>query len=289
MNGLGRPQGLLIGVAAVVLLSFLGPRPVAAIPLFAHQYDVTCAKCHSVIPHLNEFGAAFMASGYRIPGVQPGPAVPLSAKPNLVDSSENQGPGPDGAGLPKAIVDEVEVFTAGAIGTRSSFLVEQYAGRRRLARPAARRLGDRPPQPVGRPHPVLRAGRARSRCRCRSIPRRSATPTKSYAPYAQSVGANPFTFFDPKIGARVSARRPAARRERAVLRRSRSRSAKRASRPPAPTRWWCVQDAIGPLTLTTFGYQGTRDGDARHARSLPAHRLWPGLGSVGPLLERERA
>jgi hypothetical protein len=100
--------------------------PTPAVPLFSHQYDVTCARCHSVIPHLNDFGAAIMASGYRIPGVQPGPAFPLAGKTNLVGSSENQGSGPNGAGLPKAIVDEVELFTTGAIGTRAIYLVEQY-------------------------------------------------------------------------------------------------------------------------------------------------------------------
>ena len=115
--------GLLLAWAALAAK----PEPAPAIPVFAHQYEVTCDKCHSVIPHLNEFGAAFMANGYRIPGVKPGPAFPISAKTNLVDSSQNQGDGPNGAGLPKAIVDEVEIFTAGAIGSRASYLVEQYA------------------------------------------------------------------------------------------------------------------------------------------------------------------
>src|SRR5579871_2274090 len=115
-----------VGLGLVFLLSGPLSLPAAAIPLFAHQYGVTCSKCHSVIPHLNEFGAAFMASGDRIPGVQPGPAFPIAAKVNLVDSSENLGSGPNGAGLPKTIVDEIELFTAGAIGSRASYLLEQY-------------------------------------------------------------------------------------------------------------------------------------------------------------------
>ena len=68
-----------------------------------------------------------MANGYRIPGVKPGPAFPVSAKANLLASSENQGDGDNGAGLPKQIVDEIELFTAGGIGDRSAYLVEQYA------------------------------------------------------------------------------------------------------------------------------------------------------------------
>src|SRR5271156_4610816 len=102
------------------------PAAARAIPLFAHQYGVTCEKCHSVIPHLNEFGAAFMAYGERLPGVSSGPAFPLSVKTNLLASSENQGSGPNGAGLPKDIVDEIEAFTAGTIGSRANFFVEQY-------------------------------------------------------------------------------------------------------------------------------------------------------------------
>ncbi|HUZ50806.1 MAG TPA: hypothetical protein VMW12_13845, partial [Candidatus Dormibacteraeota bacterium] len=100
---------------------------ILGIALFAHQYGVTCEKCHTVVPHLNDFGAHFLASGDRIPGVAPGPATPIAVKVNLVASSMRQGSGEGGQGLPKAIVDEIEVFTAGAIGTRASYFVEQYA------------------------------------------------------------------------------------------------------------------------------------------------------------------
>src|SRR5580704_18647471 len=112
-------SGLLLALAAL-------PAAASAIPLYARQYGVSCEKCHSVIPHLNQFGAAFLAYGERFPGVSSGPAFPLSVKTNLVDSSEYQGEGPDGAGLPKAIVDEGEAFTSATIGLRANFLVEQY-------------------------------------------------------------------------------------------------------------------------------------------------------------------
>jgi len=89
-------RAALLAVAVFLAASLLleRPQPAPAIPIFAHRYDVTCAKCHSVIPHLNDFGAAFLASGERIPGAPPGPAVPFAAKINLVDSSENQGNAP---------------------------------------------------------------------------------------------------------------------------------------------------------------------------------------------------
>ena len=123
------PLGLLRRLALVILSigpALTLPLRAPAIPLFAHQLGVTCQKCHTVIPHLNDFGAHFMADGERVPGVKAGPAFPISVKTNLVDSSEYQGEGPDGKGLPKAIVDEIEVFTAGTIGSRANYFVEQY-------------------------------------------------------------------------------------------------------------------------------------------------------------------
>ncbi|HEY1868412.1 MAG TPA: hypothetical protein VGG70_08930, partial [Candidatus Cybelea sp.] len=93
---------------------------VIGIALFAHQYGVTCAKCHSVIPHLNDFGAAFLANGERFPGISSGPAIPLSTKVNVVDSSAYQGDGPNGQGLPKLIVDEIEAFTSATVGSRAN-------------------------------------------------------------------------------------------------------------------------------------------------------------------------
>ena len=112
---------LLSGLVTVGLAA-----PAQAIPLFAHQYGVTCQKCHSQVPRLNEFGQHFAANGYRILGVAPGPATPVSIRFNFVASSERQGDGPDGTGLPKAIVDEVELLTAGTVGSRANYFVEQY-------------------------------------------------------------------------------------------------------------------------------------------------------------------
>lgn len=37
-----------------------------AAPLFARQYGISCATCHSAFPELNDFGRHFMASNYRL-------------------------------------------------------------------------------------------------------------------------------------------------------------------------------------------------------------------------------
>ncbi|MBV8354817.1 MAG: hypothetical protein JO101_05825, partial [Candidatus Eremiobacteraeota bacterium] len=182
-------------------------RPAWAIPAFAHQYDVTCQKCHSVVPHPNAFGAGFMASGYRIPGIQPGAAFPISSKVNLVASSANQGSGENGAGLPKAIVDEIELFTSGALGSHGSYFVEQYVldgAMPGLVRDAwiAERVN-----PWSARIPVyVQAGSF-------TLPLPVDPETfretyQHYAVYDQTVGANPFAFFDPKIGVRAGVGNP---------------------------------------------------------------------------------
>jgi hypothetical protein len=228
----------------------------SAVPLFSHQYDVTCAKCHSVIPHLNDFGAAFMASGYRIPGVQPGPAFPLAGKTNLVDSSENQGSGPNGAGLPKAIADEVELFTTGAIGARASYLVEQYVvdgGIPGLTRDAW--ITDRV-NPWEARIPVYVQGGSFT-LPLPVDPETFRDSYQGYSLYEQTVGANSFNFFDPKIGVRFSVGNPLRGLNGQVFAGPGHDRQSGLATTGTDTMGF-AQDAIGPLTLSAYRYEGTR-------------------------------
>ncbi len=250
---------IALWAALVVLLIAAGlrSRPVVAVPIFAHQYGVTCEKCHSVIPHLNAFGAAFMANGYRIPGVKPGPAFPISAKTNIVASSEIQG-----VGLPKDIVDEIETFTAGAIGNRASYLVEQYVvdgGMRGLTRDAW--VIDRVNQWDARIPVFAQAGSFTL-----PLPVDPETFRDSYQGYAvmeQTVGNNPFNFFDPKIGVRASAGDTTRGLSGQVFV---GQGHDRQSGIPSYGNDWMgvAQDTLGLVTLTSYRYSGTRplvDGD----------------------------
>jgi len=242
------------GVAAALLV--VAARPAAAIPLFAHQYEVSCEKCHSVIPHLNDFGAAFAANGDRIPGVSSGPAFPISTKLNLLDSSAKQGDGPDGAGLPKAIVDEIEVFTSGTIGTRGSYFVEQYivdGGMRGLTRDAW--VFDRV-NPYGARIPLtVQAGSFTL-----PLPVDPETFRDSYADYAvltQTVGANPFNFFDPKIGARFTVGDPLRGLSGGAFA---GPGHDRASGIPSEgtDTMEYASDVLGRFVLGAYRYEGTR-------------------------------
>jgi hypothetical protein len=187
---------------ALLIAAILQPEPAHAVPLFAHQYGVTCEKCHSVIPHLNAFGAAFLANGERLPGISSGSAIPFAVKFNLVDSSQNQGSGPNGAGLPKAIVDEIEAFSSTTIGSRANYFIEQYVvdgGEHGLLRDAW--ISERV-NPWNARIPIFLQG-GQFTLPLPVDPETFRDTYQDYTPYVQTVGANPFTFFDPKMGLRL--------------------------------------------------------------------------------------
>jgi hypothetical protein len=181
--------------AAVLVCAFV--RPAAALPVFAHEYGFICQKCHTEIPNLTPFGRAFLANGFRLPGASPGSTFPIATRVNLAYSSA-----PD-PGLPKAVVDEVELLTGGVIGSRTSYFVEQYVldgglhGSLREAWASYRLTNFGASIPVS-----VRAGQFTL-----SLPVDPETFRESashYAVYDQTVGNNTFNFFDPKVG--ISAR-----------------------------------------------------------------------------------
>lgn len=240
----------------LTLLGTLWPVAAPAIPLFAHQYGVTCEKCHSVIPHLNQFGAAFLAYGERFPGISSGPAIPVSVKLNLVDSSEYQGSGPNGEGLPKAIVDEIEAFSSATIGSRANFFVEQYVvdgGEPGLLRDAW--ISDRVNPWEARIPVYLQGGQF-------TLPLPVDPETfrdtyQDYTPYVQTVGANPFNFFDPKTGMRLGVGDP-LRGLNVQLFAGPGYDRQSGLAATGVDTELNAQDAMGPFTLSAFRYDGLR-------------------------------
>jgi hypothetical protein len=165
-----------------------------ALPIFAHEYGVPCQKCHTAIPALNTFGKAFLDNGFHIPGAgAPAPVFPLAVKVNLQYTSA-----PD-PGLPKAVVDEIELLTGGTIGSRGNYFVEQYIvdggvhGNLREAWFNARLTPPDAAVPFD-----LRAGQCTLPLPV--DPESFRETAKHYAVFDQTVGANPFNFFDPKPG-----------------------------------------------------------------------------------------
>ena len=252
----GMPRWWILTIALVFWLLALPPRPAAAIPLFAHQYRLRCQTCHTVVPQLTQFGEFFRANGYRIPGIAPSAAMPIAMRVNLVDSSQNQGAGPDGAGLPKAIVDELELFTAGRIGSRANYFVEQYVidgGEPGLLRDAW--IADRITPWTARMALGVQGGQFTL-----PLPVDPETFRQTYEHYAlfdQTVGNNPFNFFDPKIGAMASLGSPLYGTQFQLF--AGPGHDRQSGLPTIGTDLMAyVQQIAGPLTLSAYRYQGQR-------------------------------
>jgi len=245
-------RSLLSLALATGMLLLVGQRA-EAIPLFAHEYDFQCQKCHTVVPQLNAFGEAFLAHGEQLPGVTPDRSVfPLSAKLNFVGTSA-----PD-PGMPKAIVDEVEVYLAGTLGhqqqapdrERPSYFVEQYLvdggqpGRTRefwLKTPLTPGLSLKSGV-FGLPLPV--------------DPETFRETYADYAIYDQTVGANTFNLFDPRVGMQLSFGDSAHALSGSLL-------ALQGHDPEGlPSQgidlMGALDQRIGDLTLSTYRYQGHR-------------------------------
>ncbi len=179
-----RRAGLLLFFASSVLWATCAPAQ--ALPVFAHRYGLTCQACHTTVPHLNDFGKAFAANGFRLPSPPRG-ANPVAVKVNLAYSSDAT------PGLPKAIVDEVELLTGGALGQHFNYFFEQYVidgGQIGLTRDAWLQYNS------GRSH--VRAGQFTLPL---PVDPETDRPTLAhYLLFDQTVGANGFNFFTPRIG-----------------------------------------------------------------------------------------
>lgn len=226
--------------------------PALALPIFAHRYGVTCQACHTTIPHLNAFGQLFLANGFRWPGKQPPARVlPAAVKVNLLYTSA-----PD-HGIPKGAVDEVELLTGGSLGQRVSYFLEQYAVDG--GRPGATRDAWVDYQ-IG--HLDLARGAAMHvRAGQFTLPLpfdpETERPTENhYAVFDQMVGANPFNFFDDRIG--VDAAFGIADRGAFHVSLLKAHDPQSGLPTDGLDRMVAYQHATGDVTLSAYRYDGAR-------------------------------
>ena len=244
--------------AAAGAACLLAPRPAHAIPVFAHRYGLTCQTCHTAIPHLTEYGAEFLAGGYRLPEMKPRGTFPVAVKVNLQYGSEASG------GLPKSVVDEIEVLTGGSIGKRGAYFAEQYVvdgglpGRTRDLWASWRVTPDGARVPVS-----VRGGQFTLDLPV--DPETFRETTDHYAIWDQTAGANPFTFFAPKTGVMVGA----GDQDRGL---SASVAAVRGHEPGSglPSRgvdrYVYAQHAAANVVVSAYRYDGTRSVDGTDDR-----------------------
>lgn len=218
-------------IAGLVLLCQQTP-DASALPVFAHRYALTCQACHTTVPHLNAFGLAFQRNGFRLPGAQVGGASPVAVKVNLAYSSDAED------GLPKAVVDEVELLTGGTIGRNYNYFLEQYVLDGGVA---------------GRPRDMwlqYNSGNMHVRAGQFTLPLPVDPETERdteahYLLYDQTVGENPFEFFDARAGVEAYTRTRGGLEAHAAV----------FSRGAMAYASQTVGDA---LTLHAYAYRGTQ-------------------------------
>ena len=239
-----------LAVSAMLLAMLTHGSRAQALPIFAHRYGFTCQACHTVVPHLNTFGQQFMARGYRIEGFAAKPVFPVAARTNLAYSGD-----PDPIGLPKGILDEVELLSAGAVGPHVSYFVEQYVvdgGRPGATRDAW--VSYRPHPFANRP---LAVTIGEFTLPLPVDPETFRDSAQHYAIFDQTVGKNPFNFFDDKIGSSIAYGSPLHGASAAV---ALLQGHDKQSGLPTDgfDRMLYIQQVQGPVTLSAYRYDGTR-------------------------------
>lgn len=199
---------------AVGLLVVLGAVAMAcgraqSLPIFAHRYGFSCQQCHTTVPQLNPFGRYFLRHGFRLPGGARG-TFPIAVKTELTYSSAGTGdsdePGGSPEPLPKFLVDEIEVLSAGSIGRNTSYYLEQYVVDDGLpGQPRDMWVDfdkyDGANDPIG---PTFHAKLGQFTLPLPVDPETQRPTLSGYLLYSQVVASNAFNFFDPEIGADFS-------------------------------------------------------------------------------------
>ncbi len=97
-----------------------------AVPLFARRYGVPCSQCHVAPPKLNEFGEAFVARGYEIPGMVARRTWPFA----LWASGRSEslaGVPPEAKDRLRAYMNRIELIAGGQLGPNASYFMEWRA------------------------------------------------------------------------------------------------------------------------------------------------------------------
>lgn len=117
-------SGLLLLVTAALLLCDV--REAEAIPVFARRYGVSCSQCHVSPPKLNEFGEAFVARGYELPGMVRRPTLPFALW-SSGRSESIQGIPAGAEDRLRAYMNRIELIAGGRLGPNASYFMEWRA------------------------------------------------------------------------------------------------------------------------------------------------------------------
>lgn len=123
------PRFALRAAPIALFVAILSPGSARALPLYSRDGGPPCSRCHLDSPRLNPEGVRFLERGRRGDDsleVLPSHAFPVSVTARvgvLAERSSVPGAATRGAPTRRAVDDGVDLLSAGAVGTRLSYLV----------------------------------------------------------------------------------------------------------------------------------------------------------------------
>ena len=261
----------LVLAASAALFVAGTARGASATPAFATRTGVSCDACHAGMRELNEIGEAFARNGYRLPNLGAGGKPVIGIRGQLAYTSE-----PDPGGLPKATVDEVEVFLSGRLTRQTSVFVQPYildGGRPGAMREAwvqymsHGNVGGEPLRvtagSITLPLPV--------------DPETFRQTNQHYAIFDQTIGGNPFTLIDPHNAVSIGAGNE-VRGTSVVTAFVQAHDKQSGLASAGNDRMIYAQHAMNGITVAAYAYAGRRnlgavaDDFERRAVALNAYR-----------------
>jgi hypothetical protein len=226
--------------------------PSDAIPAFSMQTGLQCDACHTSVRATNDLGQAYLRNDLRLPNLGTGGKPVVAVRGQFAYTSE-----PDSTNqLPKATLDELEVFLAARVTPQVSVAGQFYAvdgGQIGAIREAWAQYSTRGS-----------FGGAPVRFTLGSItlplpvdPETFRQTNQHYAIYDQTVGSNPFTFIDPHNAATVAFGNPVRGSSATFV--AADGHDKQSGLPRNGTdRMIHAQEAIGGFVLSLYDYAGER-------------------------------
>ena len=159
-------------------------------------------------------------------------------------------------GLPRAVVDEIELLTAGTVGSRGNYFAEQYlidGGVHGNLREAW--FNERLTSPGSGVAFDLRAGQFTLPVPV--DPESFRETAEHYAVFDQTVGANPFNFFDPKAG--ITAHVGSSRGPSFEFSALQGHDVQSGLPTAGIDLMQTIHELLGPFDLSVYRYSGRRN------------------------------
>jgi hypothetical protein len=223
-----------------------------AIPAFSMQTGLQCDACHTALRKTNDLGDTYLRNDLRLPNLGIGGKPVVALRGQLAYTSE-----PDPSLLPKATVDEVELFVSARLNRQISVAGQFYVtdgGRPGSTREAWVQYTT-PGSFGGAP---LRATLGAITLPLPVDPETFRQTGQHYAIFDQTVGANPFALIDPRNAASLALGNP-VRGPSMTFVAAQGHDPLSGLPQTGTDRMVQAQEAIHGLVLSAYDYRGRRE------------------------------